>query len=1663
MNSLLRNIILLIGLGCFPAKGFAQSIVPDGTGTVIIPQGNQLQIRGGTAAGTNLFHSFDRFNLEANETATFFTNPIIQNILGRVTSGEASRINGLLQVQGNANLILMNPAGILFGSTARLDIPASFTATTAQRIGLGNRGFNVFGINDYATLTEIPSRFEALTGGIFNAGNLAAGQSLSLFGGSVLNVGSLKAQKISIAATPHVRVTAQGDLLSLDLPRSEISSKPLPELLTGGDLQNATQATLEDGIPTLTQAGTAIVSGQISSPTMQIAGNRIGLIDANLTGEQIRIGGDRQGIGEFPRSQFLFGNLGTQIQGNNVILWSDQATRFAGTITTQPQGFIETSSKQFLDVSQAKINAAGGTWLLDPSDINIVTGGTGTLTAGVFDPPSAIANIDPAIIEAALNNGTNVTITTTNGIGSLGDISLSSSIHQIGTLAATLTLTGRRFNQFNNSTIDLNSTSTLTFNLNQVNPEGFSSLRLIQNAINAIGTITITPQINLGAATYITSGTPVSINKNVVINGAGSPTTTLTGDNLSRVILVQPGANVTIRDVSIADGATAINESGGAILNAGNLSLIDVGVRNSKAELNGGNIAVIGAGARLSMFNSFIADGKAQVGGGVFSDVGTVVDIINSYIGGNSAIEGGGISNFGTLSVSRSMFEANSSSFAGGGIRNHGITTVQDSTFKDGTGNYGGGISNVTNSSLTVFGSLLTNNVANFNGGAIATDGTATIEQTELRNNRAIAGVGGAIGNTGILNVQGASFLNNSTGGNAGNAGGAIASFSDFNSTPQVSIANSDFNQNRSPYGGAIRTSSETLLNVQGSGFQKNQAVNLGGAILANGVANITTTLFQENTALGTALSGGGAIYVQGTASRLNLSNSALLKNEASIGGAIDSFFPQAITIDSSLIQGNIARTEAGAILSDRNSVLTITNSEILNNQSTQDGGALYISGQGRIENTSIRRNVSTNGNGGGIYGIGDITIHNSNLVGNSAQSGGGFYLRPRQTTDAGNATITRTTIANNISTATDIAGGLSIKGQLNLSNSTLSGNTGGLFVETGTATIQSSTIAKNSAIGIFNRAGTVSLGNTIVAENPGISDVSGLFDDLGNNLIGISDGSTGFTISPLVGTRSNPILAGLAPLSNNGGFGETHALLPTSPALNAGNNAGVASLDQTGRARIQNSTIDIGAFESPLLSPIPPVLPSVPPVLPPVPPSTPPAPEPSAPTTQPPERSITSPILQPKTEASTVIDLERSLSNEYMSYYGLKLPELTTMQDIQETLAKVQQQKQTRSAIIYSIFVPSVITPAPNTGEVLTDQSEPITPLLRSQLKQNDDRLDLILVTATGKAIRYSTSATRAQIAQQAKLYRLAVSDVEDELSYVALSKQLYGWLVKPLEAELERQGIQGLIYCLDEGLRTAPIAAMSGDRGFVVDRYMVSVIPSVTLLNRELHALRDHTALAMGADAFRDLEPLPAVATELKLVTEQFWQGARFLNQNFTLDRLLQEKQSRSAGILHLATHAKFNPGKPAQSFIQLWDRPIQLDQMTSIAWATPPLHLLVLSACETAIDSTDAELGFTGLAAATGVHSVMGSLWAVSDVGTLALMSEFYIQLQQAPTRAEALRRAQIALRNGTVRIENNTLITSKNRVPLPPNLEVSESSRSFQHPFYWAAFTLVGNPW
>ncbi|KGF72768.1 hypothetical protein DO97_05435 [Neosynechococcus sphagnicola sy1] len=242
------------------SPGLAQSIRSNGdsTGTVVTVEGNRYNISGGSLSGDghNLFQSFRDFNLNPNEIANFLSTPAIQNILGRVNGGNPSIINGLIQVTGsNANLYLLNPSGIIFGSNAALNVPAAFTATTANGIGFGgNNWFSATGNNPYSLLNGAPTSFAFSAtnpGSIINVGHLAVGvdQSLNLIAGSVINTGSLTAPggQITVVAVPGeqvLRLSQPGSLLSLEIqPLASSSTQPqnwqlpiasLPQLLTGG-------------------------------------------------------------------------------------------------------------------------------------------------------------------------------------------------------------------------------------------------------------------------------------------------------------------------------------------------------------------------------------------------------------------------------------------------------------------------------------------------------------------------------------------------------------------------------------------------------------------------------------------------------------------------------------------------------------------------------------------------------------------------------------------------------------------------------------------------------------------------------------------------------------------------------------------------------------------------------------------------------------------------------------------------------------------------------------------------------------------------------------------------------------------------------------------------------------------------------------------------------------------------------------------------------------------------------------------------------------------------------------------------------------------------------------------------------------------------------------
>jgi CHAT domain-containing protein/Flp pilus assembly protein TadD len=308
------------------------------------------------------------------------------------------------------------------------------------------------------------------------------------------------------------------------------------------------------------------------------------------------------------------------------------------------------------------------------------------------------------------------------------------------------------------------------------------------------------------------------------------------------------------------------------------------------------------------------------------------------------------------------------------------------------------------------------------------------------------------------------------------------------------------------------------------------------------------------------------------------------------------------------------------------------------------------------------------------------------------------------------------------------------------------------------------------------------------------------------------------------------------------------------------------------------------------------------------------------------------------------------------------------------------------------------------------------------------------------------------------------------------AASQRLYSWIVQPLEEELEKTGVDHLIFVNDRVTRYIPMAALFDGERFLLERYRISTVlsPAVTETGGRLGPVDDSQVLGLGlTQAVADFSPLPAVAEELKAIVrddslgaEGIFPGRVFLDDDFTLDALRDNVMHHR--VLHMATHAAFVPGRAQDSFIVLGngDR-LSIPDINTIERRLRNLHLVVLSACQTALGGPAADGNGTEIAGLSSyflrpgrAETVIASLWKVNDDSTSVLMQRFYELLATGElTKAEALRQAQISLlynEDAEIRLaasRGNIVVETRDGTPL--------SAVGSQHPYHWAPFILIGN--
>jgi hypothetical protein len=278
------------------------------------------------------------------------------------------------------------------------------------------------------------------------------------------------------------------------------------------------------------------------------------------------------------------------------------------------------------------------------------------------------------------------------------------------------------------------------------------------------------------------------------------------------------------------------------------------------------------------------------------------------------------------------------------------------------------------------------------------------------------------------------------------------------------------------------------------------------------------------------------------------------------INGFLDRIFQvfSGVTLnleDLTITGGRLTGSDDGAGI--RNSgTTTLKNVKVEGNISEDSAGGINNTGTMYIVDSTISGNSAAS-SGGGIRNTGTLQISGSTLNGNTAERDGGALFNA----GAGVVTVTNTTWSDN--TATRSGGAIRNTATLNATNNTMTLNTagtsGGAIANSGTANLQNDLV----------------LGNTAGID----SEVSGDYDSLGGNLIGLVGSATGFGGNDILGVVDPSVVLD-SNLADNGGPTQTHALLLGSIAIDTGINTNISSTEQRGSQRVLGAGVDIGAVE---------------------------------------------------------------------------------------------------------------------------------------------------------------------------------------------------------------------------------------------------------------------------------------------------------------------------------------------------------------------------------------------------------------------------------------------------------------------------------------------------
>ncbi len=721
--------------------------------------------------------------------------------------------------------------------------------------------------------------------------------------------------------------------------------------------------------------GTLLVSGKIdvsdtasghAGGNVELLGDRVGLIgqtqvdaSGDAGGGSVLIGGDYHGanagvldatITYVGPDVHISADAISQGNGGHVVVWSNESTTFLGDISAQGGklggngGSIETSSKDYLDVGDGSVSAAAshgqaGTWLLDPENVTIAsTTAGGTFDGGdpnIFTPTSSNATVSASTIDASLDAGTSVTITTGTTGTQNGDITVSTAIAADGATAATPTLALQAAgNIFVNNTISGSAGEALNVDL------------------EAGGNITVASPITTFGGTLTTSG--IALDNTGTISTAGG-----------NVIIDQTGA-VTFGN-SVNTGTGSLSVTGSSIAGSGALTV--GGGLTTDTSATSGNQSLTAAGTiGVTSFNA--GTGTITLSGGTFSLSGA------GAINADSGLNLSGA----TLDLNGNSLAVAALSGTSGTITDNNATpgtstlTVNQSTTTSFSGTLADGPTRFLALVMSGNGTLALDSADSYSGGTTINAGTVQL------GNAAALGSGGLTMSGGELDLNGNSIAVAALSGTTG-------TITDNNATPGTSTLTVNQSTTTS-FSGTLADGSTRFLALVMSG---NGTLALDGADSYSGGTTINAGTVQLGNA---AALGSGGLTMSGGELDLNGNSIAV----AALSGTTGTITDNNATPGTSTLTVNQSTTTSfsGTLADGPTRFLALVMSG--NGTLALDGADSYSGGTTINAGTVQLGNAAALGSGGLTMSGGELDL-NGNSIAVAALSGTGGTITDNNAT----------------------------------------------------------------------------------------------------------------------------------------------------------------------------------------------------------------------------------------------------------------------------------------------------------------------------------------------------------------------------------------------------------------------------------------------------------------------------------------------------------------------------------------------------------------------------------------------------------------------------------------------------------------------------------------